>query len=220
MSTEESYRSRREAARELASRRTRAARYESAMRAYLTGTAYRDTHVPPPAGSKVRVLVVYASKHGSTGEVAQWIGQELRAAGIDVEARPAGAVGSVTGFDAVVLGSAVYMGRWRREARQFVRRHARNLRHRAVWLFSTGPLDHSAEQGEQPATPSQAASLAEQLRARDHVTFGGALAADVKGIPDAMVARRSHGDFRDPEAVRAWAAGIASALGETRRHPS
>jgi len=83
--------------------------------------------------------VAYASKHGSTAEIAEAIGDELRAAGRTVDVRDAGEVTDLAGYDAVVLGSATYMRRWRREARRFLRHHASALADCPFWVFSSGP---------------------------------------------------------------------------------
>ena len=87
-----------------------------------------------------RVLVAYGSKRGSTAEIAGWIGDTLRGQGLDTEVADAGSVRDVTDYDAVVLGGALYEGRWHKEARRFARRHAAALSGRPVWLFSSGPL--------------------------------------------------------------------------------
>jgi menaquinone-dependent protoporphyrinogen IX oxidase len=68
----------------------------------------------------VRVLVTAASRHDATREIAETIADGLRRRGVDAEARPLDEVVSLDGFDAVVLGSAIYMGRWLKTAREFV----------------------------------------------------------------------------------------------------
>ena len=67
------------------------------------------------------VLVVYASKHGATREIAERVAQTMAAAGQQAQARPVMAAGDLTGYDAFVVGSAVYMGHWQKEAAEFVR---------------------------------------------------------------------------------------------------
>ena len=62
------------------------------------------------------VLVAYASKRGSTAEIAEAIAEALRQSGVSVDCIEAGKVGSVEPYDAVVLGSAVYIKRWRGDA--------------------------------------------------------------------------------------------------------
>src|ERR1700719_898345 len=89
---------------------------------------------------QVNVLVAYSSKHGSTREIALRIGDRLRADGLTPDVRDIAAVSDPHAYDAVVLGSAVYMGGWRREATEFARKHTAVLATLPVWLFSSGPL--------------------------------------------------------------------------------
>lgn len=159
-----------------------------------------------------RVLVVYSSKSGSTAGIAGWIGEALRDEGLEADVAPADEVRDVTPYDAVVLGSALYFGLWRPDARRFARRHKRQLARVPVWLFSSGPLDTSAMEG-QAATAPQAARIARRLGAEEHRTFGGRLAAGARGvIAGQMLGEDMGGDFRDREAVREWGRDIASRL--------
>lgn len=156
-----------------------------------------------------RVLIAYGSKHGGTAEIAEIIGETLRAEGITAEVLPAGAVERVDDFDAVVVGGALYANRWHRDARAFARRFAGSLRGRPVFLFSSGPLDRSAEEQEIPPVPSVAKAM-QRLQARGHVTFGGRLAPDAKGFLARAMVRNGHaGDFRNPDRIRTWAKGLA-----------
>lgn len=156
------------------------------------------------------VLVAFGSKNGGTAEIAEWIGDTLREAGLNVEVRPAPAVGDLHSYTAVVLGSGVYGDRWLPDAAHFARRHREALRGVPVWLFSSGPLDTSADERPLPAVRT-AARLAGDLGAREHVTFGGRLVPGAHGLVARMILRRGgSGDFRDKERVRAWARGIAA----------
>jgi menaquinone-dependent protoporphyrinogen oxidase len=159
-----------------------------------------------------RILVAYGSTRGSTAQLAHWIADDLREVGVDADARPAGEVRDVTGYDAVVLGGALYMGRWHREARRFARHYATALVGRPVWLFSSGPLDHTAEE---PALPpvKGVVKATRQLDARGHVTFGGALAPDARGFPASAMAKKLSGDYRNRDHVRTWARSVAAAVG-------
>ncbi|OGO57532.1 MAG: hypothetical protein A2V85_13525 [Chloroflexi bacterium RBG_16_72_14] len=158
-----------------------------------------------------RVLVAYASKHGSTREIAEEIGRVLRDGGLDAEVAEARLVSDVAAYGAVVLGSALYAAHWQRDANRFVARHLAALRTRPVWLFSTGPLDRSADAGLLPAPPSVAITT-DPIGARGHRVFGGRLLADTPGLDPQVLATHPVGDFRDWDAIRAWAAGIAAAL--------
>ena len=86
-----------------------------------------------------RVLVAYATKYGATAEIARKIGQTLDAAGVPADVMPTDRAGDPTGYDAVVLGSAVYAGRWRGEAVEFLERNEAALTQRPTWIFSSGP---------------------------------------------------------------------------------
>jgi menaquinone-dependent protoporphyrinogen oxidase len=158
------------------------------------------------------VLVAYGSKNGSTAEIAQWIADALAAAGCEAAVKPADAVRSPEGYDAVVLGGALYMGRWHRDANRFARRHKKALAGRPVWLFSSGPLDSSAGERDIPPVP-QAKRAADRLDAREHITFGGKLDENAQGwVARRIVSSGRAGDFRDPERIKAWASGVGREL--------
>ncbi|MDX3458619.1 flavodoxin domain-containing protein [Streptomyces sp. ME02-8801-2C] len=165
------------------------------------------------------ILVTYGSKYGSTAEIAQRIGEVLTKEGLTADVRPAADVADLAPYDAVVLGSGLYAGRWHRDARRFARRHRRALVRRPVWLFSSGPLDASAAQREIPPTPG-VRHIADQVAAHGHVTFGGCLEGDVKGPMARMIVNSGKGgDFRDFEQIAAWATTVAQNLtAESRRH--
>jgi menaquinone-dependent protoporphyrinogen oxidase len=109
----------------------------------------------------------------------------------------------VTGADAVVVGGALYMSRWHRDAVRFVKRHAAALRDLPVWFFSSGPLDDSARDGALAAVP-QVQALAAAIEAKGHMTFGGRLQPDAKGFIAHRMAKTTAGDWRDPQQVREW----------------
>ena len=157
----------------------------------------------------MRVLVTYGSKLGGTAGIAELVGGALGDAGLQADVRPAPEVSGLDPYGAVVVGRALYTGRWHRDARRFVKRHTAALRERPVWLFSSGPLEDSAA-GQIPPV-AQVRALARQIGARSHVTFGGRLPADAKGFPARAMARTHAGDWRDPERIRAWAAEVAAA---------
>lgn len=163
----------------------------------------------------MRVLVAYGTTGDGTGEIAGWIAEELRACGLQVDVVPAAEVADITEYAAVVLGSGVYAAGWHAGARQFVHRYAGLLAGRPVWLFSSGPLDTSADDG--PLPPGRHAEEAmRRLPARAHVTFGGRMTSEAHGWLGhlaGLLARQGHaGDFRSPDRVRAWARDIAADL--------
>lgn len=160
-----------------------------------------------------RVLVAYASKHGATAEIAEAIADQLRQDGYTVDCVPADQAAELDSYDAAVIGSAVYMKRWRPEARHLLKRHKRVLEERPFWVFSSGPF------GEKPdptwAEPSRIIELAERLGARDHVVFGGRLPIEPRNFMERAMVKDcppDKRDLRDWDAIRAWAVGIGAAL--------
>lgn len=159
-----------------------------------------------------RVLVTYGSRHVATAEIGELVADTLRDHGLRPDVRPCEEVGTVDGYDAVIVGGAVQAGRWHPAARRFTRAHRAALRKRAVWLFSSGPLDRSAETADIPPVAGAARAL-RRVRARGHVTFGGRLGHEAKGrIARWIVASGRGGDYRSAEHIRRWAAGVAVAL--------
>src|SRR3954452_24752277 len=151
----------------------------------------------------MKALVGYGSKRGGTAGLAEMIGAELRQRGWEAEVRDASADDEWTIPDIVVVGGALYINRWHRAARAFVRRHTHALSSVPVWLFSSGPLDDGARAGD-TAPVAQVQALARRVEARGHMTFGGRLEKDAKGFIARSMAKTSAGDFRDPEQVQEW----------------
>jgi menaquinone-dependent protoporphyrinogen oxidase len=158
------------------------------------------------------VAVAYASKYGSTREIAERIAEVLGESGLDAHAVAAAEVGDVASYRAVVLGSGVYMGRWLPDAWKFVRRHRAGLSTMPLWLFSSGPVGAGARHPDETALPRRVGRATERLSAREHRTFGGRVAPEPKGFMDRAVTRKipaGRGDARDWDAIEAWAQGIA-----------
>jgi menaquinone-dependent protoporphyrinogen oxidase len=166
-----------------------------------------------------RVLVAYGTRNGGTAGIANIIATELADSSMVVDARPANWVTDVTAYDAVVLGGAVYAGHWHRDARAFAQRHAKALAERPVWVFSSGPLDTSADTKEIPPV-AQAAQAVRTLHARGHVTFGGRLDQFAEGFLARAMVRGGHGgDFRNEERIRDWSRAIAAEFGSATGGP-
>jgi menaquinone-dependent protoporphyrinogen oxidase len=158
-----------------------------------------------------RVLVAYGSKMGGTAGIAAKVAEILSERGCEVTLRPAGQAKIAEGYDAAVIGSALYANRWRKEAVSLLKR-LRRAGGIPVWLFHSGPLGDERADDPQPV-PKTVASLADALGAEDVVTFPGRLPVDATGfIAKAMVRNGKGGDWRDFEQIGAWAAMIADSL--------
>lgn len=162
----------------------------------------------------MRVLVTAASRHHGTREIAEAIATGLVRRGLEAEAVPVEQVTSLHGYDAVVLGSAVYMGRWLGEARRLAQIHTSALCMMPVWLFSSGPigpLDHLVPAG----TPADVPVLMRLTRAIGYRTFPGRLDMRRLHFAERAVARTIHapeGDDRDWDAIDRFAGEIADEL--------
>jgi menaquinone-dependent protoporphyrinogen oxidase len=164
-----------------------------------------------------KVLVTYATKHGATAEIAEKIGQTLRDAGLQADVLPANRIRDLTPYKAVVLGSAVYIGGWRKEAANFLRANEQALAERPVWLFSSGPTGEGdpVELAQGWRFPKALQPIADQIKPRDTAIFGGALdPKKLNFIEKWMVnnVKAPLGDFRDWDAITSWAKGIADTL--------
>jgi menaquinone-dependent protoporphyrinogen oxidase len=161
----------------------------------------------------MNVLVTAASKHGATAEIAAWIGAALTEAGVPTDVRDPDSVWSLSGYDAVVIGSAVYAGKWLAPATGLVDRLGTELQARPVWLFSSGPA------GDPPrpdSDPVDAAPMLAATNARGHHIFPGLIERKRLGLGERAIVsalRVPDGDFRTPDEVRTWARGIAADLG-------
>jgi menaquinone-dependent protoporphyrinogen oxidase len=162
----------------------------------------------------MHVLITAATRHDATREIAEASAAGLVERGVDAEACPVTEVTDLAAYDAVVLGSAVYMGHWLKPARRFAEHNATALASRPVWLFSSGPLgpaDRLVPEGE----PADTDELMKLTGARSHRVFAGRLERDRLGIAEKAATRAVHapeGDCRDWEAIDAFAGEIAAQL--------
>jgi menaquinone-dependent protoporphyrinogen oxidase len=156
------------------------------------------------------VLVAYSSRHGATAEIARAIGTVLEENGVPAEVSDAERVDGVDRYAGVVLGSAIYMGRWMKPAAELADRRAGDLRSRPVWLFSSGPVGDPPKPSAPDATAIDAIVAA--TGAREHRVFSGRLDKGALSLKERAAVRfvgAPEGDFREWGAVRVFAGQIA-----------
>ncbi len=162
-----------------------------------------------------RILVAYATRYGSTAEVAEAIGDELRKAGVAVDVRPVNEVRDLSPYRAVVIGSPIYVGKWLPESQVFIERHQQHLRTIPVAYFAVGltVADGGAEiLRKAEASMDQVRMLVNPVEIG---IFPGRLESGGLSFADRTVIkliRAKTGDFRNWEAVRAWAQAVRSKL--------
>ena len=169
-------------------------------------------------------LVGFSSKYGATEGIAERIARKLREAGQDALARPVASVDDPEVYDAFVIGSSAYMGSWRKNATEFVRRNQELIQAHPVWLFSSGPLGVAGKDSQgrdllKESEPKQFEEFGQSLQPRGMQVFFGALDPSGLGRKDRLVRRipsgrelLPEGDFRNWAAIDEWAAEIAREL--------
>jgi menaquinone-dependent protoporphyrinogen oxidase len=183
-----------------------------------------------------KVQIVYASRHGGTAGIADRIAEVLRTEGADVVIANAADRPDPSGFDAYVIGSGVQIGKWHKEGTEFLARNQAILAERPVWLFSSGPLPGSSmapktqdpltlalgpEEGPGSGGRKSIEALSASIHPREHRVFQGAF--DPNDPPKSMQERLVRlmpaakrvlptGDFREWDAIEAWAGEIAAQL--------
>jgi menaquinone-dependent protoporphyrinogen oxidase len=165
----------------------------------------------------MNVLVTAASKQGATTEIAKAIAQTLRKRGLETTVLAPERVEDVRGYDAFVIGSAVYMGHWLEPATDLVRRSGAEMADRPVWLFSSGPVGDQTRKLVQRmgADPVELPALLAQTKAREHRMFAGKLIKEHVSRAQRIslsIFRGFEGDFRDWTEIDRWASMIADAL--------
>ena len=158
-----------------------------------------------------KILIAYATKHGSTHEVAEAIAGKLAEAGVETHTLPVDRVRSLDGYDAVVLGAPLYMGRLHHDARAFLRRHREEVAGKPFAVFALGPLKDEPEQWE-GASRQLYRTLAHYpgVEPVSVKLFGGAIVPETLHFPFSHIPA---GDLRDWTAIQEWAARLPDALG-------
>lgn len=171
------------------------------------------------------ILVTYASKYGATREISEKIGEVLRQAGLQVSILPVKEVHDLAHYEAVILGCAVYVGKWLKEAGEFLKRNEAELAARPCWLFSSGPTGegHPVDLLEGWQLPSDQQPVVDCIRPRQIVVFHGNInPAKLNFIEKWAIkslVKKPFGDFRDWDAIRSWAASIAEILKHGEQSP-
>jgi menaquinone-dependent protoporphyrinogen oxidase len=166
----------------------------------------------------MHVLIAYASRYGSTREIAAAVASRLRAAGHAVDVRDAGEIADIAAYDAVVLGSAVYDQEWLPEASALLRRNLGALADGPVWLFSVGSVSSARRWPLGPLAkrePKQMLGWLAAIHPRDYHVFAGVIEPGRFSFIGRLIVKvlyGHYGDLRNWQEIDAWADSIAEEL--------
>ncbi len=162
----------------------------------------------------IKILVTYASTHGSTQEVAEVVANMLRERGLAVDLQPVRNVRTLVGYTAIVLGAPFYMFHWHKDARRFLARFQRKLTSGLpIAIFAGGPIEDSNEQWQ-----DRRSDLDQELAKFSWLTpvsvqlIGGKFDPAKLRFPYNLIPAMRNmpaSDLRDWTAIRSWASHLA-----------
>lgn len=173
-----------------------------------------------------KILIGYSTKHNTTAEIASEIAETLRAMGeFEVDVKDVALVLGLKPYDGVIVGSAIYTGHWLSEGVSFLSRYKDHLKRKPLWLFACGPLGNGAEvtPKDSTAVPDDMRELVDLINPRDIALFSGKLDPSQLGFVERAMSTlvgAPRGDFRDWEAIHAWARNIGESLIDPKPEPS
>jgi menaquinone-dependent protoporphyrinogen oxidase len=167
------------------------------------------------------ILVGYATRYGSTQEVAEAVEARLRECGFEADLQTIGKVRSLEGYNAVVLGAPLYIGNWPKEALRFLEQNREGLLARSIAVFALGPL--SADENELQGSRAQLEKVLAKfawLKPCDIEVFAGKYDSKKLRFPDNLIAifpasplhNVPEKDVRNWTAIREWASGLSAKL--------
>jgi menaquinone-dependent protoporphyrinogen oxidase len=166
---------------------------------------------------QIKILVAYASKHGATEEIAERIGLILSQHSFLVDVLPVNEVVSLTPYQVIIAGSAVYFGQWRHQVAKFLRKNKHELAKKKTWLFSSGPTGNGnpveiMKGWKYPPTLQLTISA---IKPCDIALFHGHLNLETMNVFERFIINKLKvpvGDFREWDAIESWAKQIAEQL--------
>ena len=175
-----------------------------------------ETNYGGAAGMAGKILVAYATRAGSTAEVADFIGKTLAKSGAAVDVRPVKKVKSLNGYTAVVAGSGIRAGRVYSEITGFVKDHKAELNTIPTVFF----VVNMTMKDDTPENRAIVNAYLDPLRAEvtpvDVGLFAGTMKYDRLGFFARFAVTRMvktpEGDFRDWNAIEAWTNALAPKL--------
>lgn len=164
-----------------------------------------------------KILITYASKYGATAEIAEKISEEMKTAGFDVDTLPVKAVKDLSAYQAVILGVALYMGQWQKEAVTLIKTQKAALSAQPVYIFTSGPTGDGdpVEQLQGRLSPENLKAVLETIHPKEITVFGGKVDdSKLNGFEKWIMknVKAPSGDFRNWQAIFSWTSKVSAAL--------
>jgi menaquinone-dependent protoporphyrinogen oxidase len=163
------------------------------------------------------ILITYATRAGSTVEVANVISEVLVSRNFMVDIKPVKAKPSLIGYGAIVLGSAIHMGAWLPEMVEFIWENKSRLNKIPTAIFTVHILNTDEETNSRAARETYISPIHEMISPLHEAFFAGKVDFSTLAIPDRVIARAVQpkigvhsGDFRDWNKIRYWSQTIFS----------
>jgi menaquinone-dependent protoporphyrinogen oxidase len=170
----------------------------------------------------MKILVAYSSKYGATQEIAEKIGQILKQAGSQVEVLQVKEAKDIKHYDAFVLGTAAYMFQWRWDFTSFLKKNQDILSQKPSWIFYSGPLGKgdALQLVKGQRNPKSLQTVIDHIKPKDITVFHGLVNMDKLNFFEKFAFKKTPemvGDFRDWDAIGAWAKGISAGLKKAQK---
>lgn len=160
-----------------------------------------------------KILIAYATMAGSTKEVAEKVGEELKLAGLDVDIQPVEDVKNLAVYDALILGSAVRAFHLLPKTTRFLRKFRKAIQAIPFAAFLVC-LVMTEDTPERRATATKFAKPIIKVKQPLALgLFGGVMdPSKLTGYAYGMFKNQALKDNRDWEKIKDWAIELVTLL--------
>lgn len=164
-----------------------------------------------------RLLIIYATRAGSTPEIAATLAETLAARGFHVEVKPVKAQPALSGYDAVILGSAIRIGNWLPEMVAYIQANQATLQRLPVGIFTAHILNTQDDETSRAARTAYTTPIHQLLTPVSEAFFVGKMDYATLSVFDRLMAMAVEkqtgtppGDYRNWSHIRDWANQVLS----------
>lgn len=164
-----------------------------------------------------KILVTYDSKYGATAEIADRISTQIKQTEFDVDVLSVKKIDDIEAYNSIIIGSAVYIGQWRKAIKTFIKTEEKALSEKNVWFFSSGPTGEGepTELTKGWKYPESLQPFFDKIKPVDIALFHGEVKLSRLNFIERFMAKKVEspiGDYRDWDAIEKWASTIVNHL--------